>query len=161
MSNSIDEALQEAIDELLTKEWVISVQYLPLNEQEENKPCNIVAKLLSVYHKVNGETGVIFSHKIVYINKINFTYNWHYAGARVEPNATPTEDFFTSKLNILKNAYGFSYVEITSCDENKETILVEGLKESTDKKAIIFTFKAWKTGQTTFDYLIIDKKTVE
>lgn len=96
MSKSIDEALQNAITELLKNPDVKSVQYMPNNSEKELKPCELMAKVLSVFHKVNdSDDSYTFSTKVVYINTKTFEYYWNYGGPKVkkiiENNISPVE----------------------------------------------------------------------
>jgi len=81
MAISVEEALQDAIDELKANENVVDVE-IPLLEAEE-KPCGYIARVLTVFHKVEGQEGYTFDSKIVYINTTDFTYKWHFGGIKM------------------------------------------------------------------------------
>lgn len=158
MANSIEEAIQEAIDEIKTKEWVIDAEQDP--HLLEDKPCNYVRKYLNVFHKVRGGEGTTWSGKELYINKDDFTWKWHYGGAEVEPLPTPTRDFLKSKLDEVKTVMGLDHLEIVEINEDAESAILLAIKTDTGNTAFTYKVKAWKTGTDTFDYRIIEKTVV-
>ncbi len=158
MANSIDEALQEAIDELMTKEFVLAVSYHAMLDSEEARPCGFVAKLLDVKHKQ--DNGSTFSHKSVYIDIELFEYDWHYGGPKLEPDETPFADLLKSKLVSIKTAFDLDFIEVKSIDETNESGIVFAVKGTTGNNADTFTIKVWKKTATTLGYKIIEKTTV-
>lgn len=158
MANSVKEALQEAITELLGKAYVQNVEYQP--NSDEDKPCGYVAKLLNVKHTVPSG-GSTFSHKIVYIKKTTpFTYDWHYGGPQLEPASEPTKAFFESKLTEIKTDLRLDIVEISQVKESNESAILIGYKATAGDDADTYTIKAVKTGTDTYKKKVIGKKIV-
>jgi hypothetical protein len=157
MATSIEEALAEAKVELLTREYVIDAE---IDETvSENKPCNYVRKRFNVLHKMP-QGDYTFSGKEIYINKLNFTYKWHYGGGELSSTSTPFRDLVESKIPILKSGLGVDWAEIMAIDEINESGLVYAIKGTTGNLAETWTIKTWKTGETSVGYKIIAKKTV-
>jgi len=158
MAKSVEEALQEVINELSTKEYVQAVSYQ--SGSDEEKPCGYVAKLLNVKHKLP-QGGCSFSHKIVYIKKTApYTYDWHYGGPQLEPNSEPVKEFFESKLNEIKTDLNLDIVELSQVNEKFESAILIGYKATIGDDADTFTIKAIKTGDTTYKKKIIKKETI-
>lgn len=158
-ATNIEEALQEAMNELMSKEYVQAVSYHGLSKEEEWKPCGFVLKLLDVKHKQGN--GSVFSHKSLYINTETFEYDWHYGGPKVEPDATPFYDLLKSKIAGIKTALNLDFIEIQSCNETNNSAIVFAVKGTTGNDANTYTVKVWKKTTTTLDYKIIGKTTVE
>lgn len=161
MANNVEEALQEAIDEIKSKDWVEDAEYFLQSPEEENKPCGYIAKLINIMHQTVGAEGYTFSHKLVYINKADYTYKWHYGGPQLESAPTPLRDFLESKLDNIKTSMGLDWVGIIEINELEEHAKILAIKTTTGNNADTYTVKIWKTGPTTFDYKIVNKTTVE
>jgi len=158
-NNSIEEALQEAIDELLTKDLVLAVSYQVRTEQEEEAPCGFVAKLLNIKHLVNG--GSTFSHKLVYIDTESFDYDWHYGGPKLESDNTSFKDLVESKLASIKTAFNLDFIEIETINQKNKSGIIIAVKGTTGDNADTYTIKVWQKTTTTLGYKIIGKTTVE
>lgn len=159
MSDSIIEALQKAIDELLNKEFVLAVAYHPLTDREEARPCGFVMKLLDVKHKQ--KEGSTFSHKSVYIDtEPPFDYDWHYGGPALEKEPTPFKDLLESKSSSVKNALGLDFIEIQELNEEKETAIIFAVKGTAGNDADTFTIKVWKKTANSIGYKIIGKTSI-
>lgn len=158
MATSIGGAIQEAIDELLTKAWVTAAEW----DQtfSEDKPCNYVRKRLNVFHKVSADRGHSYSGKDIYINKDDFTWKWHYGGPAVEPAPAPFRDLLDTKLSTIKTAWALDHIEIQTVDESVPSATILAVKGTTGNNADTYTIKAWKTGVGTIGYKIISKTTI-
>lgn len=157
MANNIDEALAEAIAEIKLKEYVEDaiVSSIP----PEDKPCNQVMYILTVFQQMpSGD--YTYSNKGLYINKTDFTHKWHYGGSQLESVSTPFRDLVESKIPALKTALGVDWVEITECDEIKESGTGFCVKGTTGNLAETWTVKFWKIDATTVGYKVISKTTV-
>jgi len=157
MANSIEEALQNALNELLLKEYVIAAELD--TSVSEDKPCNYIRKRFNVLHKLAGGD-YTYSGKEVYVNKSDFTYKWHYGGGQLEATYTPFRDLLESKIPAAKASLGLDWLEIISADELTESGLALGIKGTTGSLADTWTIKAWKTGDTTVGFKVISKTTV-
>lgn len=159
MAESVEEALEEAIAEIESKELVKEVHYL--SQYDKDLPGNWKEKLVAILHKVKGKSGYTWSHKVIYIkDEAPYEYLFHYGGPQTDEVITTTKDFFLSKLDAIKQAKDFSLVELESVNEDSESVVIYAIKENTEKNAIIFKVKCWKTGDATFDYLIISKEVI-
>lgn len=160
MSESVNESLNEAIAELKSKTLISEVYHMV--EQNKNLPGDWIQCTLAVLHQIPGKDGWTWSTKVVYIkDESPYEYRFHYGGTSGEDTVNTTYDFFYGKLSQIKTAKDFDLVEIESCDESKESVIIYCLKENIDKLATISRVKCWKTGETTWDYLIISIETVE
>lgn len=160
MADSVEEALQEAIDELLAKELIKEVYYV--EDADEDLPGKWVGKRLAVLNKVRGQNGYTWSTKVVYIkNESPYEYLFHYGGPQQDEVVTATKDFFLAKLDNIKQAKGFDFIKIESVDEDTESVVLYAIKEKSEKYARIYRAQCWKTGATTFDYQIIEVKDIE
>ena len=158
MSESVEEAIQEAIDEIKLKEWVIDAW---VDETvHEIKHNTYVRKRLDVLHQVS-QGDYTSSGKELYINLTDFTYLWHYGGATVESISTPFRDLVESKIDIMITSMGVDWAEIIEANEITESGIVLAVKGTTGNNADTYTIKVWKTGDTTVGYKIISKTTVE
>ena len=150
MSESIEEAIAEAIAEIKSKDWVIDAEQDMTTS--EDKPCNYVRKRLEVLHAVS-QGDYTYSGKEFYINKGDFTYKWHYGGANsVE---TPFRDLLKSKEDSVKTVYSFDWVEITQCDEILESGTVIGIKTVAGNYAQLYTLRVWKIDDTTVGHKVV------
>ncbi len=157
MADSVEDALNEAIAELESKELVKEVHVL----KQSDNPGNWIEFLLAVLHKVKGQEGYAWSHKKVYVkDESPYEYLHHYGGPKTEEANTATMDFFLSKLDAIKQAKGFEFIEIEKVNETSESVVIYAIKENQNDEAIIFRVKCWKTGEGTFDYLIISKEVI-
>lgn len=160
MADSIENALQEAIDELLTKELVLAVSYQERSEAEEWSPCGFVSKLLNVKHLVGD--GSTFSSKLVYIkNEAPFNWDWHYGGPKLEADDNSFETLLKSKLASVKTTLDLDFIEIQNIDLKNKSAIVFAVKGTTGNNADTFTIKVWKKTATTVGYKIINKTIVE
>jgi len=158
MATNIEEAIQEAINELLAKSWVKTAIW----DQQftEEKPGNYVRKRINVLHKTSDDGGYTYSAKELYINKSDFTYIWHYGGPNLEPVSTPFRDLIVSKFDNVKTAMNLDYIELVSVDETVPSAIVLAVKATTGNLAETYTLKIWKTGADTLGYKIISKTMV-
>jgi len=155
MAENVEEALQEAIAELKAKELIKEVHYL--SNQDKQLPGNWIEKVLAVLHKVRGRLGYTWSTKLVYIkNESPYEYLFSHGGPQEGELVTSTKDFFFSKLNTIKQAKEFDFIKIESVDEDTESVVLYAIKEKSEKYARIYRAQCWKTGETTFDYQIIE-----
>lgn len=156
-NNNMEEAIEEAITELLTKSWVIAAEWDPTFS--EDKPCNYVRKRLNIFHKISADGGYSYSGKELYINKTDFTWKWHYGGPTVEPTPTPFRDLLNTKLPAVKTAMALDHIELQSVDESVPSAIIIAVKGTTGSNADTYTIKAWKTDINTIGYKIISKTT--
>lgn len=160
MAENVEGALQEAIAEIESKELVKEVHYL--SGQDKTYPGNWIEKSLAILHKVKGQNGYTWSTKVVYIkNEAPYEYLFHYGGPQTDEIITSTRDFFLSKLDTIKQAKDFDFIKIESVDEDTESVVLYAIKEKQDKCARIYRAQCWKTGEETFDYMIIEIKDIE
>ena len=160
MADSVEEALQEAIAEIESHELVKEVHYL--NNQDKQLSGNWIEKVVAILHMVRGQIGYTWSTKVIYIkNKAPYEYLFHYGGPQVDEVNTSTRDFFLSKLNAIKQTKDFDFIKIESVDEDTKSVVLYAIKEKSDKYARIYKAQCWKTGETTFDYLIIEVTDIE
>ena len=156
MASSIQEAIDEAIAEAKTKQYVIDA------EQDmsvsEDKPCDLVLKRLNVFLQSN--TGYTFTGKQLYINKTTFDWYWHYGGSATEPVATPVRDFIEGKLPQLVTAMSLDYAEIVVVDELQKSAVVLCIKGTTGNLAETYTIKVWQNPDTSIGFKIIEKTIV-
>jgi len=158
MAESVEEALEEAIAEIESKELVKEVHHL--SEYDKDLPGNWKEKLVAILHKVRGTDGYTWSHKKIYIkDESPYEYLFHYGGPKTE-EGNETKKFFLSKLDTIKAAKNFDLVELESVNEDSESAVVYAIKDNGDKTATIYKAKCWKTGEDTFDYLLIYKEVV-
>lgn len=160
MSENVAEALQKAITEIEEKELVKEVHYL--DKQDKSLPGNWLEKVVAILHKVKSKSGYTWSTKVIYIkNETPYEYLFHFGGPSTEEEITTTKDFFLGKLADIKQAKEFDFIKIESVDENTESVVLYAIKEKDQKYARIYRAQCWKTGETTFDYLIIEVKDIE
>jgi hypothetical protein len=155
LSNSVEEALQVALAELLAKEWVKAAE---IDETfSEDKPCNYVRKRFNVLHKTS-QGGYIYSAKEIYINKSDFTYVWHYGGGELEEMATPFKDLVETSIPWLNATIGSSYIEIITLSETDKVATCLAYKGTTEHYADTYTLKIWWVSEGIFDFKIVEHK---
>lgn len=158
MANNIEEALQEAIDEIKLEEWVIDAEV----DTSVNGPecCGYVGRRLNVFHRVQAGD-YTYSGKELFINTTDFTYLWHYGGAKTGSMDTPFRNLLESKIPILITSMSVDWAEVVEANELTESGTVFAIKGTTGHNADTYIIKVWKTGDTTVDFKIISKTTVE
>lgn len=164
MAGNIEQSLEEAINELKSRELVEDVEYIrpPLGKEDmENRPCGYVCKILSVFHKIKNNGGYTFSTMQVYIMiAAPFTYKFHYGGPKLESPVSPFKDLVESKFAAIKTAFGLEHIEIIIVDENKKSGKIEAIKATSGDDADVYTIKVWQKTASTLGYKIISKTTV-
>jgi hypothetical protein len=142
MSNNIEEALQLALIELMANENVEASVYQPLTSNEENKPCNIVAKLINVKYKLP-DGGSTFSRVILYIDTITFNYTWHSSYYQIKKQEIPFKSLLYLKINSMKTELGLDYIEVKEISIENNSAILFALKGTTENKADTYIIKIY------------------